>query len=357
MIVNQQLPKAGLQKAEYGRSLFMLPVITFLLSLGVYSQCLTAIDNRDLARDIEKMVSRKSDLEKTLPKVDKSQSGKLQTEIRNLDSMIRLKQGELDKLLKNRIILKIGETMTWKVENCYRQALVLAPKAGTPNGKHPLVFVFHAHNHTMQDTLEQLKIQATWPEAIVVYPQGLDTPKQGKEEDESGWQKQKDQKAPVGNRDLKLFDTMVAAMRQKFKVDDTQIYAAGFSNGAAFCYLLWAERANVIAAIAEIAGGLNKNESLNTPRPVLAIIGDGDDKNLPANQNATVDRARIADNANGNGQPCEPNKHDEPDINNCTLYHSKTHTPVKVIHHAGGHKIPSWAGTYMVKFFKNHEQL
>lgn len=359
MIVNQQMRKERQQKAKYGRSLIKLLVITFLLSLGVHSQCLSELNNPKLAQEIEDLLSRKNNVEKILATANQSQSTKLKKEISELDTNIRLKQSEIDNLLKNLGTVKVPVTVVWKVDNCYRQALVFAPTANTPNGKHPLVFAFHGHNETMQYASVKMNIQAAWPEAIVVYPQGVDSPSGSDQEAElSGWQRRKDQrspaKLPVGNRDLDLFDTMVATMKQKFKVDDTQIFAAGFSNGSNFAYLLWAERSKVIAAIGEIAGGLDEKEQLSSPLPVLAIIGKNDKKNTPEHQKLTVDKAKIADNIIEPGQRCEPhNKH----IESCRLFRSTTHTPVKVIRHDGGHEIPSWAGEQMVRFFKNHEQL
>jgi polyhydroxybutyrate depolymerase len=355
MIVSQQMRKERQPKAGYCRSLLKLLIIAFSLSLGVYSQCLTVNNNIKLVQEIEKLASQKNDLEKILATADKSQSNKLKKQIQDLDTNIKLKQSDLDKLLKNLGTIKVAETMVWKVDNCYRQALVFAPTTNTPNGKHPLVFVFHGHNGTMQDTSVKMNIQAAWPEAIVVYPQGVDSPSNGDPEAEkSGWQRRKDQESPVGNRDLDLFDTMVTAMKQKFKVDDTQIFAAGFSNGANFCYLLWAQRSNVIAAIGEIAGGLDKAEHLNNPLPVLAIVGKNDTKNVPSNQYKTINNeAKIVDNIIEPGQPCEQNN----TLFTCTLYRSTTRTPVKILEHDGKHEIPSWAGDQIVRFFKNHKQL
>ena len=39
-------------------------------------------------------------------------------------------------------------------------------------------------------------------------------------------------------------------------MDETRIYATGFSNGAGFTYLLWAARPTVFAAFAPVAGRL-----------------------------------------------------------------------------------------------------
>ena len=80
-------------------------------------------------------------------------------------------------------------------------------------------------------------------------------------------------RASDGDRDLKLFDAIVASMNQTYTVDKRRIYVTGFSNGGVFSYLLWAERAKKIAAVGEVAGRLDPAETLTTPRALLAIAG------------------------------------------------------------------------------------
>jgi polyhydroxybutyrate depolymerase len=46
-----------------------------------------------------------------------------------------------------------------------------------------------------------------------------------------GWQQTPGQ---LGDRDLKFFDTVLGAIREKYPVDDRRIYATGFSNGGFF---------------------------------------------------------------------------------------------------------------------------
>ncbi len=201
----------------------------------------------------------------------------------------------------------------------------------------------------MQGTSQLMRIQTIWPEAIVVYPQGLNTPSHvDPQGNKPGWQVEKNQSDGVGNRDLDFFDAMVATMRQKYTVDDDRIYATGFSNGAIFSYLLWAERSNVIAAIGEVAGRLYDSEHLTQPRPVLAIAGVMDTTDPYAYQLQSIENDKKIDNATGNGQPCGQF---------CTFYPSTTHTPVKTFIHPGAHVYPSWAPAEIVKFFKNHKQV
>src|SRR5262245_48669747 len=66
----------------------------------------------------------------------------------------------------------------WTVDGVKREAIVFSPaKPPDPNGpKSPLVFAFHGHGGNMQGTANLMKFQQLWPDAVVVYPQGLLSP-------------------------------------------------------------------------------------------------------------------------------------------------------------------------------------
>ena len=236
--------------------------------------------------------------------------------------------------------------MTWTVEGVQRVALVFAPAPAALSIKHPLVFVFHGHGGNMQAAAQGAHIQTLWPEAIVVYPQGLPTKStidpQGLR---PGWQVEAGQTG-LNDRDLKFFDAMVATVEQKFSVDDQRIYSTGFSNGALFSYLLWAERSKVLAAFGICAGMIWPSEHLTEPRAV-AVVGGTADPVLPFSlQQQSIDAARQVDNASGAGQPCGPG---------CTRYPSTSQTPVVTRIHPGGHIYPPWAPLFFVEFFKLHK--
>ena len=235
--------------------------------------------------------------------------------------------------------------MNWTVDGEKREALVFSPTPTTVAVKHPLVFAFHGHGGNMQGASQLMHFQTIWKEAIVVYPQGLPTPTvvdpQGLR---PGWQ---DEAGQQGDRDLKLFDAMVATMRQQYSVDDRRIYATGFSNGGVFGYLLWAERGQTLAAIAECAGRLFPAEHLTQARAFLAIAGQADTTDPFALQQQSIQAARQADSATGPGQPCGQY---------CTFYPSTSQTPVKTFIHPGGHVYPPWAPNEVVMFFKNHKK-
>jgi polyhydroxybutyrate depolymerase len=118
-------------------------------------------------------------------------------------------------------------------------------------------------------------LQNIWPEAIVVYPQGLPTKTtvdpQGLK---LGWQISPGQN---GNRDLKLVDAVLTHLSQKFSIDDRRIYATGFSNGGRFSYILWAQRPNLFAAFGICAGLIREPVRLTEPKPLLHIAGEKDE--------------------------------------------------------------------------------
>jgi polyhydroxybutyrate depolymerase len=102
---------------------------------------------------------------------------------------------------------------TWEIDGVKREALIDAPGKKTED-KAPLVFDFHGHGGTARHAARTHHFHETWPEAVVVYMQGLNTP--GKLTDPegklSGWQSGPgDQK----DRDLNFFDAVLASMKKR----------------------------------------------------------------------------------------------------------------------------------------------
>ena len=198
----------------------------------------------------------------------------------------------------------------------------------------------------MWNAAARMQIHKLWPQAIVVYPQGLDTTTlMDVAGTGTGWQ---GKAGEFDDRDLRLFDAIVETMKRSYAVDKRRIYATGFSNGAVFSLLLWAERAKTIAAIGEVAGRLDPSETLTSARALLAVAGRGDTVAPFAVQKKTIQQARQIDGATGAGSPCGQY---------CTFYPSTNGpSPVKTFIHPGGHVYPTWAPTEIVKFFKAHKQ-
>src|SRR4249919_3723003 len=100
-----------------------------------------------------------------------------------------------------------AEVLTWTVDGNTREAIVFAPSAPTPGGKAPLIFSFHGHGDNM-DNFQYTYLHRAWPEAIVVYFQGLPS-----RDGLSGWQVERGE---YNDRDLKLVDTALASLRKKY---------------------------------------------------------------------------------------------------------------------------------------------
>src|SRR5262245_44081743 len=67
-----------------------------------------------------------------------------------------------------------AETMSWQVDGAKRRALVYLPTAKSSGGNAPLVFSFHGHGDNIVN-FQRTNLHRAWPEAIVVYFQGLST--------------------------------------------------------------------------------------------------------------------------------------------------------------------------------------
>lgn len=236
------------------------------------------------------------------------------------------------------------ETRTWTVDGVKREALVYWPDG---DGVAPLVFAFHGHGGTARSAERNFGFERAWPEAIVVYPQGLPTkshydPAGG----EPGWQ---NTPGVSGDRDLKFFDAMRATLKAEGRVDAARVYATGHSNGGGFTYLLWAERGDGLAAVAPSSAGAGRNLWKLKPKPVLHLAGRADEIVPFANQERTMRVLRRIDGCEAEGKPWA-----SAGRLTGTIYASAGGTPVVTLLHGGGHTFPDEAAGLIVRFFKEH---
>jgi polyhydroxybutyrate depolymerase len=166
------------------------------------------------------------------------------------------------------------EHWEFKVDGVTREALAYIPAAAKEK-QTPVVFVFHGHGGRAQNATRTFAMNRQWPEAISIYMQGLNTP---------GRLTDKDGKAPgwqmglgdQGDRDLNFFDSVLGRLKKDYKIDSKRIFSTGHSNGGAFTYLLWAERGDVLAAVAPSAGMTVESIPKLKPKPVMHIAGEKD---------------------------------------------------------------------------------
>jgi polyhydroxybutyrate depolymerase len=234
-----------------------------------------------------------------------------------------------------------GSQMNWTVDGVQRVALVYPPSQKDASGKVPVILAFHGHGGDMNDAHAGMHFETYWPEAVIVYLQGLPT-NPAADPEGYGWiyNTEKD-----GQRDVKFVDAVLATLHSKFAVDDNRIYATGFSNGGMFTYVLWGARTNIFAAFAVVSGRVSAGVHLSVPKPVLVVGGQRDRTVMFKDQLAAIETARQVDDANGTGTSCG---------GECLAYASSKGAPVVTYIHDGGHVYPPGAPYLTVKFFKDH---
>ena len=231
-----------------------------------------------------------------------------------------------------------AEVMRWQVDGQTREAIVYAPAASREGGSVPLVLSFHGRGDNMQN-FQRTYIHQAWPEAIVVYFQGLET-RGGL----TGWQVERDEGL---DRDLKLVDVALASLRRTYDVDDDRIYATGFSNGGMFTYLLWAERPGVFAAYAPVAGRLRPSVRPEEPRPLFHVAGERDRQVSFADQEAAIEVAVDVNGVGATTTRCG---------DGCAIYGPGTPAPVMTWIHSGGHVYLRGTSERIVSFFQDHSR-
>lgn len=230
------------------------------------------------------------------------------------------------------------------VDGVYRKMRVYVPEQ---KGKLPLVFVFHGRKGTMERAVERFTFHETWPEALVVYPQGLwvDTP--GKVGPGFGWVRpDKD-----GNsRDLVFFDALLASLRSRFDIDPDRIYVFGQSNGAGMTYWLWAFRPEVFAAVAPANSNVGKGGYMRdrlTPKPCFMVGGAEDPIVNFDNTYATYEYLLVL---NGCGRK------EKKLAENCVSREGKNDCELVTYFHPGGHRYPAICNELITEFFKRHRR-
>jgi polyhydroxybutyrate depolymerase len=158
----------------------------------------------------------------------------------------------------------------------------------------PVLFVFHGAGSDAESMVAATGFDAAAEASpmVVVYPRA------------PAHTRRYDVDPPAGktSADVRFVDALLARLRGRFPVDGRRVFATGFSNGAALCYRLAAERSHAFAAVAPVAG--YEPRSLSRPRdarpvPLLHLHGTAD-RRVPAAD------ARFAAWAAANGATGEP---------------------------------------------------
>lgn len=250
---------------------------------------------------------------------------------------------------KDTTTASVLEKLTWKIGKSAREAIVHPATGGS--GAAPVIFAFHGHGGT--DSAYAAKgFELNWPEAIVVYPQGLrtSTPIDSNCK-QSGWQI-----GPgeincfngVKDQDLQFFDSMLATIQKKYKVNSKLVFVHGWSNGADFVYnVLWAKRRNKLAALGPAGGNMDTIIG-KQPIPVIHTAGTLDDKVFFPDQQKDVEAIRKLNKCAATGTVWATGASGLLG----TKYASSINDPVVFLQYDGGHIYPATVPPLIVKFFK-----
>lgn len=228
------------------------------------------------------------------------------------------------------------------VDGIERTALVYPGEhAGTTPS--PVVLAFHGFGSSAVSMARTLLHEA-YPEATVVYPEGLKIHSDRLGRDAAAWQ------AAPGrdhDRDIHFVEALLAELHATVRVDDRRIYVTGLSNGALFTYCLLVMRPKLFAAFAGVAGAVEFVSDAHVPRPVLLIQGKDDHVVKPEAAAHTRDLLR---KLNGCGETTIEWRPAYYSYSPCT-----TGQPVIWRLHSGGHTWPREATRHVVQFFQEQK--
>jgi polyhydroxybutyrate depolymerase len=240
------------------------------------------------------------------------------------------------------------DRLEWTIEGTKREALIYRPskepaESSTATKGAPVVFGFHGHGGNAPQAARSYHLHDDWPEAVVVYMQGVPTP--GRLTDPEG--KLRGWQHDVGDhddRDLKFFDAVLATLKMDYQIDESRVYATGHSNGAAFTYVLWSARGDKLAAVAASAG-FSRSARNAKPLPTMHIAGESDPLVRFAAQKIAMQAVRRINGCEETGEEW---------AKGCVQYASDKGAPFVSYIHPGDHKYPAEAPALIVKFFKEH---
>lgn len=232
--------------------------------------------------------------------------------------------------------------MNFEIEGAKRLAVVYEGEAKSK--KSPVVFVFHGHGGNARIAQRRLNFHDAWKDALVVYMEGAPgvigiTDRLA---EKNGWQKNPGE---LDDRDVKFFDEVLKRLSKDYKVDQKRIYAVGHSNGARFVHVLWAMRAEKLAAICSVAaqGGLMVKDA--APISVWMSIGENDPIVPSRGQKLSipiVQKVLKVDESNGKAD------------GEMTTYKGTKNTELVVEIRNAGHEFPQDSIPKMVEFFKRN---
>ncbi|MEM6687949.1 MAG: esterase [Planctomycetota bacterium] len=219
----------------------------------------------------------------------------------------------------------------------------LLEKPSLASDQLPVVFVYHGHGGKAR-SMATKGFAECWPEAMFIYPQGLPTATgRDPEGKRSGWQ---NRSGIQSDRDLALFDAILAKVKKEHEIDVNRIFATGHSNGGGMTGLLWATRRDALAAVAISAGGIGEPWKLK-PLPVMHLIGNQDPIVKPSNQRRNIGIYKLINQSQKDSLTVEGVGE---------KFESPIGCDVVVFEHSGGHKFLDDAPQRITGFFKTQSR-
>jgi polyhydroxybutyrate depolymerase len=231
--------------------------------------------------------------------------------------------------------------LNFSISGVKREAVVFAPTVKSAT-KPPIVFMFHGHGGSANRCVGRFHVEKQWPQAVVVYPDGLPISQLAPGLPVSpgqGWELACNE----SNRDLQFFDALRSRVLHDFGADPKRQFAMGFSNGGMFVFTLWTMRAREFAGFCPSGAALvSADMKLRTPVPCFSTIST-DDPNFPAlYQRKAVEAIRVADKSSAIGTPY-----------GAKGQYFKGKAPVVVWTYAAGHEFPFDGFANLIQFFKS----
>lgn len=214
------------------------------------------------------------------------------------------------------------------IDGVRRTYRLFVPPGIAAAGKVPLVLVFHGGggDGRSMEGLTKFSDLAQQQGFIVAYPEGID----------HHWNDGRVDVQVQSSRvdDLAFIRALITEIRRLYPIDPQRIFATGMSNGAIFAHYLAANNAELIAAIAPVAGGIADpfHKRFNPKAPVSVLIMQGTTDPLMPYQGGSLAKGRrgkiISTDqavqlwAKANGIAGQPSQARLPDVNTsdgCTV--------------------------------------
>ena len=157
-----------------------------------------------------------------------------------------------------------------------REYIIYVPQIYSPSISTPLLFAFHGGSGYANDFMNyeaDFRSISDTAGFILVYPQALEDPNDG---GSTNWL----HKEPTDHEDEFFVETLIDTLSSVYNIDNSRVYACGYSLGGMFSYTLACSINDKIAAIGSVAGacfyGAFAACNVNHPTAVLTINGTDD---------------------------------------------------------------------------------